>query len=107
MELQTKWENTIKENPTKEHTWQSIADVLVTGDPLLKNKVEKQWYKNHSMKDEPCPIELMKIILFLCNDNNDKYYDDNQYNSKDDTNNNNSKNNNASYKNDDDNKDQN
>ena len=80
----------------------------MAGDPLLKDKVEKQWYQNHSWEEESCPIELMKIISSLCNNYDDNQYDSNDDNDEEENPDNSSKyNNKTSYNKSDDDSDEN
>ena len=100
MALRKKWENPTKE--LKEQEKHGFYTILNTCERPLIDEIGKQWYQTYSRKVDPCPIKLMLIISYLCNDNDEE--DDVNVISDSDTehdSDNNSVNNNTSYHNDD------
>ena len=77
MALRTKWENPTKE--LKEHEKHDFYTILSTCEQPLMDEIGKQQYQVYSQKGakvDLCPIKLMKIISYLCDDNDNNNEED-------------------------------
>ena len=66
----------------KDNTWSNIVYTLLADEPSLLHEIGNQLEQTYSREVDLCPIKLMKIILYLCEDNNkaDDNIGDNKHN---------------------------